>query len=166
MRGTLPRPRRSVKSSLVFAFLAFGLAFAFAFGWMGEEGRKSTEGERWVVRPKRGEGLELDEITGEEGWKKEGGSWSEWRGLPPSMSLSRGAREFLFPGTALQSGRSLAGPPAIEDARRPTRLAGGRASRSGTHSHAAREREEGQWQKLSLSLSLSLSPLFLFSELV
>ena len=122
-----------------------------------------------MVRPseeKRERGLELDEITGEEGWKKEGGSWSEWRGLPPSMSLSRGAREFLFPGTTLQSGRSLAGPPAIEDARRPTRLAGGRASRSGTHSHAAREREEGQWQKLSLSLSLSLSPLFLFSELV
>ena len=51
MRGTLLRARRSVKSSLVFAFLAFGLAFAFAFGWMGEGRRKSTEGERWVVRP-------------------------------------------------------------------------------------------------------------------
>ena len=131
-------------------------------GWDGR-GKEEIDREREMggpsVRSERGPGA-LDEITGEEGWKeggREGGSWSGGV-FPFHVSF------FLLPATTLQSGRSLAGPPAIEDARRPTRLAGGRASRSGTHSHAARER--GGTVAKALSASLSLSLLFLFSELV
>ena len=143
---------REGRSSLVFAF-----GLAFAFGWMGEGRRKSTERERWVVRPSEArEGLELDEITGEV--CKEGGR--EVEGSSP-FHVSCRAREFLFfPATTLQSGRSLASPPAIEDARR----AGGRRGRVRTLT--LRGRGEGERRRDSGKSSLSLSPLFLCSELV